>query len=272
MTSLAVKKSNPKSFVESKWKPVLGQVEKSRLRRGKAMRKAGDVTRLVMKNNVVHATVRNAAARGTVEVTMTVTASFAPHLSHVATWFALRLDWLAAWLSGEWPDEMIDLFEKSGLHLFPRIESSEQATFQVSCTCSDWESICAHGAAVMYAVISEVESRPIKVLEYAGVSPDEFLSTVHRLVAKRVTEQLGMTKQSATESGRVPLTNRPLQSENIFLWPEETMYYDSAETSRRDKWNQPRVTPVLRFDANETLTKGSAVPRPTSAEETRLQS
>jgi len=245
---VATRKSDRRTFVESQWKPLLAEFEKSRLRRGKNMAKTGDVLRLQVKDAVVHAIVKNAAARGTVEVTLTTVVSFAPHLQHVASWFARRLDWLAAWMSGEWPDDFVDFLNSTGLRLFPNVEDMENKRFLPSCTCSDWEPLCAHVVAVIYAMIADVEQHPVQALQYVGVAPSAFLDAVHRQVVDAVTEDaaalVGAPNTGAT--GTALASQEANAATGFEQWPEEMRVF-APDAEHVEKRYQPRVTPVVDF-------------------------
>lgn len=83
-------------------------------------------------------------------------------------WYAAKL------LSGEMPQDIEDLFEKSGLTLFPE----SIAEVGMDCSCPDWEVPCKHIAAVFYLLAEAFDDDPFLILAWRGRERDDLLTAV----------------------------------------------------------------------------------------------
>ena len=80
-----------------------------------------------------------------------------------------KLDSLEKLLSGDFPEDMKELFqEKNGLFPAPK-----EISFQ--CSCPDWALMCKHVAAVLYGVGVRLDENPLLFFELRGIDVGKFI-------------------------------------------------------------------------------------------------
>ena len=92
-----------------------------------------------------------------------------------------RLDTLEKLLSGDFPEEMKELFQSRD-GLFP---SPKEISFQ--CSCPDWALMCKHVAAVLYGVGVRLDENPLLFFELRGIDVGRFIDVT---LADRVEAML----------------------------------------------------------------------------------
>jgi uncharacterized Zn finger protein len=161
---------------------------------------------------------------------------------------------VAQLLNGEMPEALDNLFEKSGLYLFPRASRD----LKTECSCPDWSNPCKHIAAVYYLLAEAFDDDPFLLLRLRGMDREQFLAQLQTAAARRVAESpkgaegvaLPLDHHSfwtpsppatvvprAAEPQPVPilagLTEPPFwRSERLFTETLSVLYSHAAETAR----------------------------------------
>lgn len=83
---------------------------------------------------------------------------------------SLRIDSMEKLVSGEFPEELKDIFTEKG-GLFP---SPKEISF--SCSCPDWAVMCKHVAAVMYGIGIRFDENPFYFFNLRGIDVERFIN------------------------------------------------------------------------------------------------
>lgn len=102
------------------------------------------------------------------------------------------LDSMTALLSGQFPDELKDMFMAQGAGLFP---SPKEIKF--SCSCPDVATMCKHVAATMYGVAARLDEKPEMFFTLRGIKMDDFIGQMIK------QESATMLDKAATKTDRV---------------------------------------------------------------------
>jgi len=145
----------------------------SRLTRGRAYARRGQVIDLSVAPGVVTAHVQGSRVRP-YKVRIGLRAFGKAEWLAVADEMASNAWYAAKLLSGEMPTDIETLFEAVGLSLFPE----ELDDLDMDCTCPDWEVPCKHIAAVFYLLAEAFDDDPFKVLAWRGRDRQALLSMV----------------------------------------------------------------------------------------------
>ena len=95
-----------------------------------------------------------------------------------------KLSNLESLLSGDFPDEMKELFfEKDGLFPSP-------AEISFTCSCPDWALMCKHVAATLYGIGARFDKDPLLFFELRGIDVGKFIDVT---LQDRVDEMLSMS-------------------------------------------------------------------------------
>jgi uncharacterized Zn finger protein len=168
--------------VARRWEVLFERVDPTRLRRGRALARSGAVTRISVADGWMEARVRSAqGAARSYRVTMPCIGWWAPFAENIARWFVARTDWFAAWLAGEWPEDLLTFLDESGLSLFPGDDTANWWMNEVTCDCPDYGQPCKHAIAAVCQMVQEMEQDPPRALEFVGIPRETWLETVHRL-------------------------------------------------------------------------------------------
>jgi uncharacterized Zn finger protein len=215
-------------LVELKWSIVLEQVEKSRLRRGKAAARQGGVREVAVSDRVVSALVKvgHGNAQG-YRVAVPCVDWWANYADQVAAWLSRRTDWLASLYAKVWDPGLLEFVEQTGLTLFPRETDVEAWISGVRCPCLDWEPLCAHVAALVCHMVDEVQKTPLAAFRYVGLDVDKVLDRVKLLSSALAREVMGAAPADDGE-----------QSELSLDWTNEEMVCLQGEEPR-----EPTVAP-----------------------------
>lgn len=148
----------------------------SRLERGRAYARQGQVIDLQLDIGAVTATVQGSRAR-TYRVRIGLTAFDKTAWNRVSRALADNAWYTAKLLAGEMPDDIEDVFAGIGLSLFPA--SAEELS--MDCTCPDWEVPCKHLAAVFYLLAESFDDDPFGILAWRGREREDLLDTLSAL-------------------------------------------------------------------------------------------
>jgi Uncharacterized conserved protein len=93
-------------------------------------------------------------------------------------------------LGGEMPDDIEELFQKSGASLFP----AKANDLTTSCSCPDWSNPCKHIAAVYYLLGEEFDRDPFLIFRLRGMSKEKLIGLVSEAIADK--DKSGTKKRS----------------------------------------------------------------------------
>ena len=80
-----------------------------------------------------------------------------------------KLDNLEKLLTGDFPEEMSELFQsKDGLFPAPK-------EISFTCSCPDWALMCKHVAAALYGVGARLDENPLLFFELRGIDVGHFI-------------------------------------------------------------------------------------------------
>lgn len=102
-----------------------------------------------------------------------------------------RIESLEKLVSGEFPEELKDIFTSDG-GLFP---TPREISF--SCSCPDWALMCKHVAAVMYGIGVRFDENPFFFFTLRGIDVDRFIGVA---LESRVEKML---KNADVKSDRI---------------------------------------------------------------------
>jgi len=163
------------SFGESwwarRWIAVLESFDiGARLSRGRSYARKGQVMNVDVSKGAVKAKVQGSSSRP-YNITIKIKAlsradwkKLSQALSHEAI-FAAKL------LVGEMPQEIEQVFTRTGLSLFP----AKLRDLETDCSCPDWSNPCKHIAAVYYLLGEEFDRDPFLVFSLRGMGREELV-------------------------------------------------------------------------------------------------
>lgn len=159
------------SWWAKRWIAVLESFDiGARLNRGRSYARKGQVMNVDIDKGSVRAKVQGSSSRPyriTIEIKALSTADWkklAQALSTEAV-FAAKL------LAGEMPQEIEQVFARTGLSLFP----AKLRDLETDCSCPDWSNPCKHIAAVYYLLGEEFDRDPFLLFRLRGMSREELL-------------------------------------------------------------------------------------------------
>lgn len=148
----------------------------SRLQRGRAYARKGQVIDLTVAPGSVTAHVQGTRARpyrvriGVAPFDKTMWATVTEALADDA-WYIAKL------LAGDMPEDIETVFTSVGLSLFP----TTAAELSMDCTCPDWSVPCKHLAAVFYLLAESFDEDPFGILAWRGRDRADLLETLAAL-------------------------------------------------------------------------------------------
>ncbi|MFG3712246.1 SWIM zinc finger family protein [Micromonospora sp. NPDC047730] len=150
----------------------------TRLTRGRAYARAGQVVRLHVAPGTVSAVVQGSRAQP-YEVSIALT-PFPPALwSRVEADLAAQAFFSARLLAGDLPPELEELFAAAGAPLFP----AGVAELRQRCSCPDFAVPCKHLAATFYLLAEAFDADPFQLLHWRGRGRAELLDRLRALRA-----------------------------------------------------------------------------------------
>lgn len=181
----------------------------SRLARGKAYARKGQVTSLEILPGEIKAKVQG--SRST------------PYKVSIKLKTLAKTDWemigatigdqpiiAAKLLSGEMPEEAEAIVKRAGVSLFP----SKVKDLMTNCSCPDWSDPCKHIAAVHYLVAEAFDQDPFLLFKLRGIEREEFL------------KMLGISaKPSQTEE--TELVPEPLSMNTNDFWGKKNQAFEN---------------------------------------------
>lgn len=166
--------------------------EANRLPRGRSYVRAGAVVDLSMEPGCIKALVQG-SRKTPYEVTVQVDPLSEEQKEHIRR--ACRERALSALdlLQGKMPKALLEFFRSGKEGIFPRCREME-----FDCSCPDWESLCKHLAAVLYAVGHRLDEQPELLFSLRGMD-------IAELVAE--TAEVSLNSAPETELGETDLSS-----------------------------------------------------------------
>jgi uncharacterized Zn finger protein len=162
----------------------------NRIGRGRTYVRRGSVVDLRIAEGVVEASVQG-SRRAPYKVVIHIKAVSDSNWKQITKRCAHRIGNLESLLSGQFPDELADLFLERGTGLFP-----EPKEISFSCSCPDWASMCKHVAASLYGVGTRFDSDPMLFFRLRNIDMGELLQ-------KTMDEKIGsMLKNAGSKTER----------------------------------------------------------------------
>ena len=141
----------------------------SRLDRGKWYVRSGAVVDLQIHDGHVSAKVQG-RRKTPYNVEIRIGRLSEDTVQNIISRCSARIDSMEKLVSGEFPEELKDIFTEEG-GLFP---NPRQISF--GCSCPDWAVMCKHVAAVMYAIGIRFDENPFYFFNLRGIDVDRFIS------------------------------------------------------------------------------------------------
>lgn len=140
----------------------------NRLERGKNYVRSGAVVDLKIHNGKVEAKVQG-RRKTPYKVEVRIGRLSEENCQRIIDRCNQRISSIETLVSGEFPEELKDIFtEKGGLFPSPR-----EISFQ--CSCPDWALMCKHVAAVMYAIGIRFDENPFYFFTLREIDVDRFI-------------------------------------------------------------------------------------------------
>ncbi|MCL5982016.1 MAG: SNF2-related protein [Firmicutes bacterium] len=200
----AEKESGRQKFAKtswgSAWLKALREFDHSnRLPRGRSYAKGGRVTDVKIRDGILEARVkgqRTSAYRINLGLMPFTSAQVETINRAIGDNPAFAAD-LAV---GKLPTELLSLFERQGIQLFPGSWDEVDA----DCSCPDWANPCKHLAAVYYVLAQEIDIDPFILFSLRGLSKEELMGAA------------GFAGEMEREDRFIPLTEvAPLPDEAL---------------------------------------------------------
>lgn len=146
----------------------------SRLQRGRAYARKGQVISLDIDAGTVSAQVQGSRARP-YRVRIGTSAFGKADWAQVEHELAADAWYLARLLAGEMPEDIEEVFTRVGLSLFP----ASPADLSLDCSCPDWGVPCKHIAATFYLLAESFDQDPFRILAWRGRSREDLLDNLN---------------------------------------------------------------------------------------------
>ncbi|MBO0683094.1 MAG: SWIM zinc finger family protein, partial [Candidatus Dormibacteraeota bacterium] len=148
----------------------------SRLTRGRAYARRGQVMDLTIEPGVVEARVQGSRVRPyRVQVAVKPLSDRDWDMAERA--MASKAVFMARLLAGEMPKQIEEAFAERRLSLFP----TSGKDLASACSCPDWASPCKHVAAVFYLLAEAFDADPFLVFKWRGRGKEELIERLRAL-------------------------------------------------------------------------------------------
>lgn len=158
----------------------------SRLERGKRYVKTGAVIDLSITKGRIQAKVQG-SRKTPYKVEIRISPLSEERCQEILQKCGKRVETLEKLLSGDFPEELKELFTQRG-GLFP---SSREISF--SCSCPDWALMCKHVAAVLYGIGARLDENPSLFFELRGIEMGRFIDVAIVSRVERMLKNAGQT-------------------------------------------------------------------------------
>ncbi|GAA5055505.1 hypothetical protein HNP84_006240 [Thermocatellispora tengchongensis] len=147
-----------------------GICDPGRLSRGRSYARRGQVITLDLSPGLVRAAVQGSRPEP-YDVSVRIEAYGHAAWAGIERALAAEALYRAKLLAGEMPVEIVEVFDRLGLPLFP-------AELDMECSCPDWGFPCKHLSAVLYLLAEAFDEDPFLVLAWRGRARDELLDSL----------------------------------------------------------------------------------------------
>ena len=168
----------------------------SRLSRGKRYVKTGAVIDLSITKGRIQAKVQG-SRKTPYKVEIRISPLSEERCQEILQKCGKRVETLEKLLSGDFPEELKELFTQRG-GLFP---SSREISF--SCSCPDWALMCKHVAAVLYGIGARLDANPSLFFELRGIEMGRFIDVAIANRVERMLKNAGRTSGRTIDEGDI---------------------------------------------------------------------
>ncbi|MFG2064748.1 SWIM zinc finger family protein [Micromonospora sp. NPDC048871] len=175
----------------------------TRLTRGRAYARAGQVVRLDVAPGMVSASVQGSRPRP-YQVHIALPPFPDPMWQRIEAQLAAQAFFSARLLAGDLPAELEELFTAAGAPLFPAAVTE----LEQRCSCPDGAVPCKHLAATFYLLAEAFDADPFALLHWRGRSRQDLLDRLRAL--RSLNTEPDLTRPPATE----PDPTRPPAAES----------------------------------------------------------
>ena len=168
----------------------------SRLDRGKRYVKTGAVIDLSITKGRIQAKVQG-SRKTPYKVEIRISPLSEERCQEILQKCGKRVETLEKLLSGDFPEELKELFTQRG-GLFP---SSREISF--SCSCPDWALMCKHVAAVLYGIGARLDENPSLFFELRGIEMGRFIDVAIANRVERMLKNAGRTSSRTMDEGDI---------------------------------------------------------------------
>src|SRR5829696_6863311 len=199
------------SWWAKRWIAVLESFDiGARLNRGRSYARKGQVMNVDVGKGSVKAKVQGSSSRP-YQITIRIKALSAADWKKLARALSGEAIFAAKLLSGEMPQEIEQVFTRSGLSLFP----AKLRDLETDCSCPDWSNPCKHIAAVYYLIGEEFDRDPFLLFRLRGIDRDS-------LSARLMTHDAKATERPA----EVTEAAEPLPTDPTAFWSTASLPAD----------------------------------------------
>ncbi|MFD9740606.1 SWIM zinc finger family protein [Umezawaea sp. NPDC059074] len=148
----------------------------SRLERGRAYARTGQVISLSLSSSMVVALIAGAQPNP-YRARIGVKKFNDEEWRRIERALAGQAIFAAKLLAGEMPEEIEEVFTELGLTLFPET----MRELSMDCTCPDWQVPCKHLAATCYLLAESFDTDPFEILAWRGRDREDLLENLREL-------------------------------------------------------------------------------------------
>ena len=204
------------AMVETWWSRRFVEVLESyglgtRMQRGRRYARTGQVLSLDVHTGTVAAQVQG-SRRTPYAVTVSLPEPTPTQWNAIDDAMRAKVGFVARLLAGEVPADLEDVFDATGVALFPRTWKELRA----HCRCPDWENPCKHIAAVLYVFADQLDTDPWLLLAWRGRTREQILGPLRGAVgseaaAEEVAPWWPFTGARMPQPGDLPLPAADVQ-------------------------------------------------------------
>lgn len=179
---------------------------KKRLERARNYAREGNILNIEFKGSQVLAQVQGSEAEP-YRVSLSLEPFSKEDWDYVIELMSQKAKFSARLLAGEMPEDIEEVFTKSGLSLFP----FTLADIRSRCSCPDKANPCKHIGAVYYQLGDRFSEDPFVLLQLRGRTKPQILQKLRQLRARKAGK--GATKSAASDKRRVKSKEKQSQAE-----------------------------------------------------------
>ncbi len=178
----------------------------ARLNRGRSYARRGQVLSIDISEGQVKAHVQGSYPEP-YKITINVKPLSEADWRRLAGVLSTQAIFAAKLLAGEMPNEIEEVFNDTGLPLFP----TRLRDLETECSCPDWSNPCKHIAAVYYLIGEEFDRDPFLLFKLRGMGREELI----RLLGAELPNENASVTAREVEPAMKP---EPLTSDAATFW------------------------------------------------------